>query len=167
MSGKSTLLRAIGLNVVLAQAGGPVCATGLRAAAAGALDEHARGRLAGAGVSYFMAELASAEAGGRRRPRQPRRRPCRAALLAGRDLQGTNTAERQIAARRIIHLLLPAGAIGAVSTHDLTLAEAPDLAAAGPRGPLDRDRSRRPGRPGDDLRLPSPAGHGPSTNALG
>jgi DNA mismatch repair ATPase MutS len=45
-------------------------------------------------------------------------------------LQGTNTAERQIAARRVIRLLLRCRAIGAVSTHDLTLADAPDLAAA-------------------------------------
>jgi DNA mismatch repair ATPase MutS len=45
-------------------------------------------------------------------------------------LQGTNTAERQIAARRVIRLLLKCRAIGAVSTHDLTLADAPDLASA-------------------------------------
>ena len=45
-------------------------------------------------------------------------------------LQGTNTAERQIAARRVIRLLLACRAIGAVSTHDLTLADAPDLSAA-------------------------------------
>ena len=63
-------------------------------------------------------------------------------------LQGTNTAERQIAARRVIRFLLARGAIGAVSTHDLTLADAPDLAAAahpvhfsetltaGPEGPI-------------------------------
>ena len=45
-------------------------------------------------------------------------------------LQGTNTAERQIAARRIILRLLRSGAIGAVSTHDLGLAAAPELAEA-------------------------------------
>jgi DNA mismatch repair ATPase MutS len=45
-------------------------------------------------------------------------------------LQGTNTAERQIAARRVIRFLLARGAIGAVSTHDLSLADTPDLAAA-------------------------------------
>jgi DNA mismatch repair ATPase MutS len=45
-------------------------------------------------------------------------------------LQGTNTAERQIAARHVIRRLVDARAIGAVSTHDLTLAAAPDLAAS-------------------------------------
>ena len=42
-------------------------------------------------------------------------------------LQGTNTAERQIAARRILRHLLDQHAIGAVTTHDLTLADAEDL----------------------------------------
>ena len=42
-------------------------------------------------------------------------------------LQGTNTAERQIAARRILRHLLDQRAIGAVTTHDLTLADAEDL----------------------------------------
>jgi DNA mismatch repair ATPase MutS len=63
-------------------------------------------------------------------------------------LQGTNTAERQIAAQHVIRFLLARGAIGAVSTHDLTLADAPEFAAAahpvhfsetltaGPQGPI-------------------------------
>ncbi len=42
-------------------------------------------------------------------------------------LHGTNTAERQIAAQRVIAFLVDRGAIGAVSTHDLSLAEAPAL----------------------------------------
>jgi DNA mismatch repair ATPase MutS len=45
-------------------------------------------------------------------------------------LQGTNSAERQIAARHVIQRLVASGAIGAVSTHDLTLAAAPELTAA-------------------------------------
>lgn len=45
-------------------------------------------------------------------------------------LQGTNSAERQIAARHVIRRLVDSAAIGAVSTHDLALAAAPELAAA-------------------------------------
>jgi DNA mismatch repair ATPase MutS len=45
-------------------------------------------------------------------------------------LQGTNTSERQIAARQVIMYLVEQGALGAVSTHDLTLAEVPDVAEA-------------------------------------
>lgn len=158
MSGKSTLLRAIGVNVVLAQAGGPVCA-----------DEMALPPLALAtsvrvrdsleyGVSYYMAELrrikevvdaaTEARAEGKRVP----------FFLLDEILHGTNTSERQIAARRILRHLLALGATGVVSTHDLTLADSPDLArvsqqvyfteqfSRGPEGPVMRfDYRLRPG----------------------
>jgi DNA mismatch repair ATPase MutS len=70
------------------------------------------------GVSYFYAEVqrikalldaASAREG-------------RALFLLDEILLGTNTRERQIASREVIRLLRETGAIGAVSTHDLTLA---------------------------------------------
>ena len=54
MSGKSTWLRAVGLNAVLAQAGAPVCATAIRAHAA-----HARGHAASAGLAAGRAARAS------------------------------------------------------------------------------------------------------------
>jgi hypothetical protein len=184
MSGKSTLLRAIGVNAVLAQAGGPVCATALRLPP---LDVWTSMRISDSlerGVSFFMAELerlrdvveAARAAGEAPSPITPTMGPLRGANLAHHGappcgpprgigcadvlgfaasprpcegeglqlgaepprvlylldeiLQGTNTAERQIAARRVIRLLLGCRAIGAVSTHDLTLADAPDLAAA-------------------------------------
>jgi DNA mismatch repair ATPase MutS len=73
-------------------------------------------------------------------------------------LHGTNTAERQIAARRILRHLLAEGAIGTISTHDLTLADAPEITSAarqvhfterfsrGPEGPLmSFDYKLRPG----------------------
>ncbi len=130
MSGKSTLLRAIGTNVVLAQMGAPVCATALEMPP---LDLATSMRIRDSleeGVSYFMAELrrlklvvdtvdaASA----------PGRRPV--LYLLDEILHGTNTRERQIAARAIIRHLLTMPAIGAVSTHDLTLADDADLASA-------------------------------------
>jgi DNA mismatch repair ATPase MutS len=45
-------------------------------------------------------------------------------------LQGTNAAERQTAVRRIVRELLGEGAVGAISTHDLTLADTDDLEGA-------------------------------------
>lgn len=45
-------------------------------------------------------------------------------------LQGTNTAERRIAARAIVEHLISEGAIGAVTTHDLELAETDGLSRA-------------------------------------
>ena len=120
MSGKSTLLRAIGLNAVLAQAGGCVCAGRLRLPSC---DLQSSIRIQDSlelGLSYFMAALArlkgvvdAAE----------RRRDGRVLLyLLDEILQGTNSAERGIAVRAVARHLLDAGAIGAMTTHDLNLA---------------------------------------------
>jgi DNA mismatch repair ATPase MutS len=127
MSGKSTLLRAIGVNIVLAGAGSVACARRLTlpplrlwtsVRIEDSLEE---------GVSFFMAELKrlkaivdAAEETGATLPRL--------FFLLDEILQGTNTAERQIAARQIIRRLVDRGAIGAVSTHDLTLVDSPELA---------------------------------------
>jgi DNA mismatch repair ATPase MutS len=128
MSGKSTLLRAVGLNVVLAQAGAPVCAARL---AMPLVEVRTSIRLSDSlerGVSLFMAEL------------ERLKEIVDAARLEGREhlllylldeiLHGTNTAERLIAARAVLSYLVHAGAIGAVTTHDLTLAADGALAAA-------------------------------------
>jgi len=127
-SGKRTLLRAIGLNVVLAQAGAPVCADRLTMPL---VELRTSIRLADSlerGVSLFMAELErlkeivdAARADGRRHP---------LLYLLDEILHGTNTAERLIAARAVLGHLVRAGAIGAVTTHDLNLAADGALAAA-------------------------------------
>jgi hypothetical protein len=129
MSGKSTLLRAIGVNVVLAQAGGPVCAAALRLPPLALASSMRVQDSLEQGVSYFMAELRRlkevidiATQVGETSERTP-------LFLLDEILHGTNTTERQIAARRIILHLLSLGATGAVSTHDLTLADAPEFAA--------------------------------------
>jgi len=130
MSGKSTLLRALGVNIVLAQAGGPVCSSRLcLAPLALATSIRVQDSLE-QGVSYFMAELkrikaavdlvAQAQATGERQP----------VFLLDEILHGTNTAERQIAVRQIVRHLLALGGTGAISTHDLSLADVPELAAA-------------------------------------
>jgi hypothetical protein len=128
MSGKSTLLRALGTNAVLAGAGGPVCAASLRLPP---LRVWTSMRIADSlerGVSHFLAEVRrlkriveaaeSATAGGG---------PLVCYLL-DEVLQGTNTAERQVAARAILGHLAGQRAVGAVSTHDLTLADDPATA---------------------------------------
>jgi MutS domain V len=133
MSGKSTLLRALGVNVVLAQAGGPVCAESMRLTPLTlATSIRVQDSLEN-GISYFMAEL--------RRLREVVEIARTTTGTAGTDerqplflldeiLHGTNTSERQIAARQIIRTLLRYGATGAVSSHDLSLTETADLTAA-------------------------------------
>ena len=121
MAGKSTLIRSIGLNVVLAQCGAPVCAARMQCPA---LAVHTSIRVQDSleqGVSFFMAELLrlkqvvdaahAAPASGRT-----------LLFLLDEMLQGTNSAERTIAARRIVGHLVASGAIGAVTTHDVALA---------------------------------------------
>ena len=78
------------------------------------------------GLSFFMAELKRLKAvvEGARGGRDAERTVL---YLLDEILQGTNTAERQIAARRVVRHLLSSGAIGAVTTHDLTLAQTPEL----------------------------------------
>ena len=63
----------------------------------------------------------------RTRARDPATSTPRTLYLLDEILQGTNSAERRIAARTVLRHLLATGAIGAVTTHDLTLADADDL----------------------------------------
>jgi DNA mismatch repair ATPase MutS len=120
MSGKSTLLRAIGVNTVLALAGGPVCARRLvigpvRVAA----SMRVRDSLA-EGVSRFYAEVRKLKAVIDRA--RSARIPATLFLL-DEVLHGTNSRERLIGARKIVRELVACGAMGGVSTHDLALGE--------------------------------------------
>jgi len=163
MSGKSTLLRAIGANVILAGAGGPVCAEAMALPAA---DLHTSMRIRDSleeGISYFMAELkrlkavVDAASSASERP---------VLYLLDEILQGTNTAERQIAARRILHHLLDQHAIGAVTTHDLTLADAEDLKERAMLVHFRESLETRKGGPPIDFDYRLRPGLATSTNAL-
>jgi DNA mismatch repair ATPase MutS len=127
MSGKSTLLRAIGVNAVLAEAGAPVCAAELSmppVVLATSMRIHDSLEF---GVSFYMAELMRlkqvVDLGVRTRQQSSRL----VLYLLDEILQGTNSKERHIAVERVLEHLLRHGAIGAVSTHDLELAASPML----------------------------------------
>lgn len=132
MSGKSTLLRAIGINAVLAEAGAPVCARSLRMPPC---DIQTSIRIQDSlerGVWYFMAALARLkgviDAAQRDRATAGHQRRILFYLL-DEILQGTNSAERGIAVQAVARQLLDAGAIGAMTTHDLNLAGEEPLAS--------------------------------------
>jgi DNA mismatch repair ATPase MutS len=122
MSGKTTLMRALGTNVVLALAGAPVCAREFVLSPMQVLTSMRVKDSLERGVSYFYAEVqrikavldAAAGAKGQ------------ALFLLDEILLGTNTRERQIASREVLRLLLSTGACGAVTTHDLSLASLAD-----------------------------------------
>lgn len=130
MAGKSTLLRAIGLNVVLAQAGSVVCATAMVCPPVLLYTSMRVQDSLERGVSYFMAELerlkliVDAAEGAESTHQQ------KLIYLLDEILHGTNSAERLIAARHVLVRLMGLGAIGAVTTHDLQLADAEALADA-------------------------------------
>lgn len=118
MSGKSTLLRSIGLNVVLAWAGARVRAASFSTGpvALGAslrtVDSLQEGR------SRFYAEIT------RLRQIADLAKGDRPLLfLLDELLSGTNSHDRRIGAQSIVEGLLKRGAIGLVTTHDLALAE--------------------------------------------
>ncbi|HEU4327149.1 MAG TPA: hypothetical protein VFS21_28675 [Roseiflexaceae bacterium] len=166
MSGKSTLLRAVGVNVTLAQMGGPVCAEQLRLPPVALATSMRVTDSLEQGVSFFMAELRrlkvvvtaaeQARTGGERL----------LLFLLDEILQGTNTAERQIAARRIIRHLLHLGAFGAVSTHDLDLAQTPELDSVSQKVYLTERFSRGPDGPQMQFDYQLRPGIATSTNAL-
>ena len=115
MSGKTTYLRAIGLNAMLAFAGGPVCASQM-------VIRRARVRTSvrieddlGAGVSLFLAEVSrlrdivrdSEEAGA-----------APVLFLFDEILHGTNAADRRYASQVVLRRLLRGSSWGVLTTHD-------------------------------------------------
>src|SRR6266478_2947328 len=119
MSGKSTLLRAVGINAVLAMAGAPVRAQSLRLTplAIGtcirSTDSLQEGR------SGFYTEILHIRAvfdlaDGADLP---------LLFLFDELLEGTNSKDRRIGAEGLLQALLGRGAIGIVTTHDLALTE--------------------------------------------
>ncbi|HYH09916.1 MAG TPA: DNA mismatch repair protein MutS [Thermoanaerobaculia bacterium] len=117
MSGKSTMMRSVGIGAVLAMAGGPVCARSLRIAptAVGASIRIADSLQENA--SRFYAEIL--------RIRQVLELSKSGPLLYLLDevLAGTNSHDRRIGAEAIVRGLVQRGAMGLVSTHDLALAQ--------------------------------------------
>jgi hypothetical protein len=116
MSGKSTLLRTVGINVVLAMAGAPVCAGQFRISP---LQVGASIRINDSlheGSSRFYAEITRLrqlfDVAGRDTP---------LLFLLDELLQGTNSADRRIGAEGIVRAFVASGAIGLISTHDLAL----------------------------------------------
>jgi DNA mismatch repair ATPase MutS len=121
MSGKSTLLRTLGVNAVLAQAGAPVRAAKLRLSP---LEVGASIRVSDSlqgGVSRFYAEILRLRQildltnGGRP-----------VLFLIDEFLHGTNSHDRRIGAEALVRGLVTRGAAGLITTHDLALADIVD-----------------------------------------
>lgn len=122
MSGKSTLLRTVGINLVLAYSGAPVCANVFQCSI---MDVHTSMRTRDnleKNLSSFYAELlriskiVSASEKSSKDGNQ-------VLVLLDEIFKGTNSADRHTGARILLKKLSRDGAYGLVSTHDIELAE--------------------------------------------
>jgi len=118
MSGKSTLMRTVGVNTVMALAGAPVRAARLRLTplAVGATLRIQDSLLAG--TSRFYAEVSRL-----RQLVELATGPVPLLFLVDEILAGTNSADRRVGAAAVLRGLVERGALGIASTHDLALTE--------------------------------------------
>jgi DNA mismatch repair ATPase MutS len=124
MSGKSTLLRTVGANAVLALAGAPVrakrlCLSSLTLGATLRIQDSLQ-----AGRSRFYAEVARV-----RQLLDLAKGPVPLLFLLDELFSGTNSNDRRLGAEAVVRTLLDCRAIGLVTTHDLALTHLADQLA--------------------------------------
>jgi MutS domain V len=118
MAGKSTFIRCVGINVVLAQAGAPVCArrfvlSRLAVAASICILDSLQG-----GLSRFYAEILRLK-----KIDELSRDSVPVLFLLDELLSGTNSHDRRVGTESFVRHMLARSAIGLVTTHDLALAK--------------------------------------------
>ena len=126
MSGKSTLLRAVGMNVTLAWIGAPVRATRFRLSrlqvwTSVRVEDSLQG-----GLSHFRAEVNRLSEMLQRASTQPH-----VLFLIDEIFSGTNSADRRVATEAVLRLLVTRGSIGLVTSHDLALTEIAEIPSLG------------------------------------
>jgi hypothetical protein len=115
MSGKSTYLRVVGINAVLAMMGAPVRATRLRLSHVAVGASMRVSDSLQKGISHFYAEIKRLRQVVDLSSSQP------ALFLLDEVLQGTNSHDRRVGTEGVLRTLIRNGAIGLVTTHDLAL----------------------------------------------
>lgn len=150
MAGKSTLLRSIGINAVLAFAGAPVHATSTILSPLCIRTSIATHDSLADGKSRFMAEAERL-----RSTIQSARQSPPVLFLIDEIFSGTNSRDRRVACEALLEILIENGAIGALSTHDLALTEIAQrselrglnmhMESANESDPLDFDYLLKPG----------------------
>ena len=115
MSGKSTYLRVVGINAVLAMMGAPVRAARLRLSRVAVAASMRVSDSLQQGISHFYAEIKRLRQVVDLSSTQP------TLFLLDEVLQGTNSHDRRVGTEGVLRTLLRNGAIGLVTTHDLAL----------------------------------------------
>lgn len=159
MSGKSTFLRTLGVNLCLAYAGGPVDAAGLHLVPLRLFTCLNVSDSVTDGISYFYAEVRRLKA---LLEALEEPHPFPLFFLVDEIFRGTNNRERQIGGQAYVRALVDSRGVGVISTHDLELARLADQVEA-VRNAHFREEVVE-GRMSFDYRLrPGPC---PTTNAL-
>ncbi len=121
MAGKSTFLRTLGVNFILAHLGGPVCASEARLSTARMYTSMRIADNVNEHTSTFKAELNRL-----RLMLDALKRGEQVFVLIDEMLRGTNSQDKYLGSRAMILKLLAHGAVGLVATHDLQLAAIED-----------------------------------------
>ncbi|MBK7873129.1 MAG: hypothetical protein IPJ74_21880 [Saprospiraceae bacterium] len=118
MSGKSTFLRTVGVNVLLARCGAPVCATYFECSP---LEIHSSLRQSDSlqdHVSTFYAELRRLQ-----EILQALEKDSKALVLLDEVLRGTNSDDKLYGSQELVKRLVDLGCIGLLATHDIELSK--------------------------------------------
>ncbi len=118
MAGKSTFLRTVGINIVLAMAGGPVCARNCKTAVAAIVSSMRIADNLEDSTSTFYAELKNL-----RSIIQKVKNGERVFILLDEILRGTNSRDRLAGSKALVKQLIRDKAVGIIATHDLELAQ--------------------------------------------
>lgn len=118
MAGKSTFLRSCGVNVVLAMAGAPVCASSMRLSLLRVMSSMRISDNLEESTSTFYAELKKLKA-----IIEAVNAKEKVFLLLDEILRGTNSGDRHTGSKALIHQLIAQQATGIVASHDLELAK--------------------------------------------
>ncbi|HEU5165478.1 MAG TPA: hypothetical protein VFU29_08065 [Chitinophagaceae bacterium] len=121
MAGKSTFLRSIGVNIVLAMMGSPVCAGSFTVSNMKVISSMRVNDNLEENTSTFYAELKKLK-----EVIEAVNRNEKVFLLLDEILRGTNSADRHIGSKALIKQLIKHNAVGLIATHDLELARLTD-----------------------------------------
>jgi len=118
MAGKSTFLRTIGINTVLALAGAPVCADGMTVSVITIVSYMRIKDSLNESTSTFKAELDRLQMLLAADENEPK-----VFFLIDEMLRGTNSVDKYLGSKAVIEQLISKKGVGMVATHDLQIAE--------------------------------------------
>ena len=121
MAGKSTFLRSVGVNMVLAMMGAPVCATQLKLSPMKVMSSMRIADNLEESTSTFYAELKKLK-----QIIEAVNSNEKVFLLLDEILRGTNSLDRHTGSKALIRQMLQHAAVGMLATHDLELAKLAD-----------------------------------------